>query len=942
MKKIFFIGLALFLSLSLINIIHKIQWKEPSDGLIWEEKPSGLFLRGVETSKINKDLILEKGVRLLSINGIKVKKRADLFKILWGNRIGEELYYELEKNNERLVAKIKLISSRTDLLYFYLAFLGIFSFIVSFIVYEEKEKNNQYYYFFFLMFLLFGFYSFSATGKFNTLDWIFFWTDRFSFILFPAAFLNFALIFPERKHFLKNKPFYQFLLYFPSIFLIMINFYIIHNVSFQLKVKDISLIISGLSKINIFFFGFLVLIPLFVMYNSFIKARDLIIKNQIKWILLGLSLGIVPFILFYLIPFSMDVHPSRVQEFTVLFQILVPVSFVYAIKKWRIMDIEVLVKKSINYFLSFILLFFIYIYLSYKTEIFKDDKYSYFILGVLAIILGATLYFPLKNFISYFFNRVFFKKEFFERKKVLSKIRNFSLRNLDELSNSIIEAINKVVSVDRLGIFLAKNDVNSFTLLSEKGEIFSNRDYNFSNRFLNKLKSDEYFYVYSLKEAAEKFPEDIEFLKDSRMFQFMPLRSDGNIIGFIGMGKKIDGKFLNSEDWEIMKTIQLSASLSIENAKLWKELENKIKDLQRLKDFNERIIESLKAGVVVVDKNENIIGWNKFSEVIFGKKREDVIGKNIKDIIESNIYSSLFTQVKKDYYLFLNRIGLNLPTGERRLFDVSRSSFLGEDDVYMGTIFMFEDITDKITIQQQLITSERLASIGLLAAGIAHEINTPLTGISSYIQYLLKTPSEDEKLPEILKKIESQTERVGRIVKSLLSFSRQGRPSVQKIKLEEMISDIISLLDYKIKKSRIDLNLALKESLMVWGDRDKLQQVFLNIISNAIDAMSKGGVLSIDIQETKGNAIIRIQDTGIGIKKEHLPRIFDPFFTTKGFGKGTGLGLSISYGIIKEHGGDIEVQSEEGKGTTFTIELPIENKKLLNYEDFEGESKNGL
>ena len=241
-----------------------------------------------------------------------------------------------------------------------------------------------------------------------------------------------------------------------------------------------------------------------------------------------------------------------------------------------------------------------------------------------------------------------------------------------------------------------------------------------------------------------------------------------------------------------------------------------------------------------------------------------------------------------------------------------------------GTIIVFEDITEKISLQQQLLTSEKLASIGLLSAGVAHEINTPLTGISSYVQMLQKKLT-DSHYAQILEKIETQTDRVGRIIKNLLNFARNpSDSSFQRVDLKESLEEIISLIDYKLKTMNIELELALAPVPPVQAQGERLQQVFINIILNALDAMPEGGKLRIELSRAGREAAVKIADTGAGIKAEHLPRIFDPFFTTKGIGKGTGLGLSISYAIIKEHEGRIQVESEPGKGTTFTIVIPMD------------------
>ncbi|MFQ6038961.1 MAG: sensor histidine kinase, partial [Candidatus Aminicenantales bacterium] len=222
----------------------------------------------------------------------------------------------------------------------------------------------------------------------------------------------------------------------------------------------------------------------------------------------------------------------------------------------------------------------------------------------------------------------------------------------------------------------------------------------------------------------------------------------------------------------------------------------------------------------------------------------------------------------------------------------------------------------------------------LLSAGVAHEINTPLTGISSYVQLLQKKLS-DPAHSHVLEKIEAQTERVAKIVKNLLNFARNpSEASFYKVDLKQSLMEIISLIEYKLKNMNIDLELDLKPLPAIWAQGERIQQVFINIILNAMDAMPEGGKLRIALSRSDNQAVVAIEDTGTGIKSQHLPHIFDPFFTTKGLGKGTGLGLSISYAIIKEHEGRVTVESELKKGSRFTIFIPmdLDKRKVRDHE----------
>jgi signal transduction histidine kinase len=250
---------------------------------------------------------------------------------------------------------------------------------------------------------------------------------------------------------------------------------------------------------------------------------------------------------------------------------------------------------------------------------------------------------------------------------------------------------------------------------------------------------------------------------------------------------------------------------------------------------------------------------------------------------------------------------------------------VGSEEEPKGTIVIFEDVTLRVELETQLQLKEKMASLGLLAAGVAHEVNTPLTGISSFTQMLQDQMSDNDPRHKLLAKIEKQTERASKIVNNLLNFARQGRAHFMPVRINDVIRDVLSLLEHQLTRARVKVRLELSDDVPeVLGDENKLQQVFLNLILNARDAMPSGGWLTIRTRSSGDEVAASVSDTGVGIGQEDIKRIYDPFFTTKRAGaSGTGLGLSITYGIIQEHSGHINVESALEQGTSFQIRLPV-------------------
>ena len=275
----------------------------------------------------------------------------------------------------------------------------------------------------------------------------------------------------------------------------------------------------------------------------------------------------------------------------------------------------------------------------------------------------------------------------------------------------------------------------------------------------------------------------------------------------------------------------------------------------------------------------------------------------------------------------LYKFRLALPTGETRVANMAIAPLMTRDFVVVGRIVLVDDITDRMELEAQLTQSEKLSSIGLLAAGVAHEVNTPLAVISSYAQMLAKQMrpmmEQDARLGPVLEKITQQTFRASEIVNGLLNFSRTGGTEFASVDLNRLLHDTLTLVEHQFKTAGIRVETEFDARLpRIHGNEGKLQQVVLNLLLNARDAMQgshDARITDCDGAE-RGLVSVVVEDFGGGIEPEHMHRIFDPFFTTKtkprnGEHKGTGLGLAVSYGIMQEHAGKMHVESEVGVGT---------------------------
>lgn len=265
--------------------------------------------------------------------------------------------------------------------------------------------------------------------------------------------------------------------------------------------------------------------------------------------------------------------------------------------------------------------------------------------------------------------------------------------------------------------------------------------------------------------------------------------------------------------------------------------------------------------------------------------------------------------------------------GEKKLVSLTESFIRNNEDEIVGRSQILRDLTEIKMREEQIQQSERLATVGHMAAGVAHEVGNPLTAISSLVQ-VCQRKTEDLFLQDQLKKVRDHIQRINKIVRDLVDFSRPSTMKAEQVQVNEIINSAVGLLQHDARCRDVDFQLSLSSSLpRISCVPDQIHQVLVNLLLNAVDAMKEveGPEVKITTKQQNGSAEITISDIGKGIKEEHKSRIFEPFFTTKEVGSGTGLGLSVSHGIINKMGGSIRVESSQGKGASFIIQLPTNN-----------------
>lgn len=355
------------------------------------------------------------------------------------------------------------------------------------------------------------------------------------------------------------------------------------------------------------------------------------------------------------------------------------------------------------------------------------------------------------------------------------------------------------------------------------------------------------------------------------------------------------------------------------------ELQQLLEVIERAKQMWQATFDAIRDPVAIISEDFDIERGNLAISSIAEVDIKEMIGKKCYKVFAGRnkvCDGCPLTQAIEKNHVAISKLDNQV---HRLDFEASAHPYPGGPERSKAAVVHYRNITEERRLQQELIQQEKMAAIGMLAGGVAHEINNPLGGILAFTQLIMRELKQEDPMRSDMEEIERAAVRCKKIVADLLDFSRasSGRER-QPVDMNFLIEKIVPFIKTELKSLNIELVLDLNKGLpKVIGDANRLQQVFLNLLTNACHSMDRGGRLIVSTFRKNGDLCVGFRDNGCGIAKENLPRIFDPFFTTKGPGKGTGLGLSISYRIIKEHDGSIDVESEPGKGTLFTVRLPV-------------------
>ena len=913
---------------AILNFDQRARFESPDDGVAWKDTDRGIEAWKVTVGSPAWQAGVRQGDRLLEIGGQSASSALQVTKRVWRAGLWSQVRYKVERAGESFETPVVISPAPKPLTAEnYLRVVGLIYLFIGIFIFIRRWNAPRAVHFYVFCLVSFVLYSFHYSGKLDAFDYEVYWAGVVARLLAPALLLHFAFVFPERSQSFLKEFAKLSLVYGPPLLLLLLHLNVAGGTLGFLPWLGARV---ALDQLELGYLALCFVLAGLVFYHSFRRAPSGVLRQQLKWLAGGTLAGTLPFALLYILPYALNPLLKPWMVFSSLSLILIPLCFGYAIIRYRLMDVDIIFKRGLAHTAAtaaVAAVFFSLVGLS--GDIFHTSTNDRLVV-VLAITIASFLFQPVREWIQGRLDHFFYRDRLDYRRTLIEFGRTLTNEvRLDPMLSSVMDRISQTLLVDRLAIFVEDEEQPGQLKLARSMGVRAHAPLDLSFLEASRPQMARGALFFESPRFVQNVSDSVrETLGHLDLNYYVPCRIREHSIAVLGLGKTVDGDFLSSDDVELVQTIAGYVAVALDNAQLYSSLEQKALEIARLKDFSENIVESLNVGVLAVDLTGSVESWNTRMEQLFGVARQEALGSSLDAVLPAELATEIAARRDEEQITGIYKQRLH-HQGKTLTLNVSITPLVSKSGDHIGRLLLFDDVTQRERMEEQMSQTEKLTSLGLLAAGVAHEVNTPLAVISNYIQMLAKQMPESDPRHSIIEKIVKQTFRASEIVNNLLNFSRTGAGEAANIDVNKVVEDTLALVSHPLKASQIQVVKNLSQDLpAVRGSANKLQQVFLNLFLNARDAMPSGGILEVRTNAHNGSVEIEVVDTGAGIPREHIHRIFDPFFTTKASGRGTGLGLSVSYGIIKEHAGKVDVRSAPGKGTSFHVEFPAVRKPI--------------
>ena len=668
-----------------------------------------------------------------------------------------------------------------------------------------------------------------------------------------------------------------------------------------------------------------------ISYARDIQKTSGVKRAELAFILIGAAVTLSTVLLFFVLGFV--INRSTLVWFAPFRILLLSLIVAYGMATRKIMDVGLFLRRAISYGVLTTYLLALYgavwwLVVQVTASLFYSTDHTFAHIAAALVCTFAMA--PARGFSQSLADRLFVGGDGIDFRATVSKAAAIleSVTTLPDLLRRFATTIGQAIGTDSVTIYLARRKVFRKSYPSSAGTVDQFKEEEPLVQWLathhEPLILEE---LHRVRATATTFAVRRQ-LEAAGAAAAVGILSRERLVGIMLLGPRLSGRIYGSTEQSALQVLCGQLAVAIENAELFTEVQN-------ARIYNEILLQNLTTGVVAADADGRVTVFNQEAAQIAGlntnggERTVNDLPAPLRDIIQTTLTSG---ERQED-----REVELRAAAGST-FARASSATFRGQGGELLGALMVVTDITALKRLELQIRRSDRLASLGTLSAGMAHEIKNPLVSIKTFAQLLPERYQESDFRATFSSLIVHEIDRIDSLVNQLLRFARPAKPLLRPMHMHEVLEKTFQLVQHRLYQKEIKITRMFEASLdTIRADSDQMEQVFLNFFLNAMDAMKRGGELTVETEIRTGDSLvthllpadeerhealcISIRDTGEGIKKEDIARVFDPFFTTKDFG--TGLGLSVVHGIIEEHGGQIEVESEVAKGTVFHIFLPL-------------------
>ncbi|MGH9159702.1 MAG: PAS domain S-box protein, partial [Vicinamibacteraceae bacterium] len=760
---------AALLALDVSTFFAQATWREVEDGVLWEARPDGVVAVEVAAESAGEEAGLRAGDMLLAINDQPVDSVEQVFNWQHGSARGTRLQYRIRSASGPRIDTIELAPAPSGhrSVYFPFAAVGIFTLLVGCSIRLQRPHHQATLHFFWLTIAFFGICAFSYTGQFDRLDWVYYWADVVAMLALPPLFMHFALVFPERPNAWVRTAAGRLLVplvYAPAVLLGGARAAVFVP---EVNGETFSRLLERIDRLEMVYLAAGLIAGLAIMVHALRRMRSVTARRQLRWIVWGTTLGALPFIAGYALPWMLGFEPWGQLGLLAIPLALVPLAFASAVVHYRLMDVEVIIKRTVMYATAIAAIAAIYaVLLKLASELLLGGSQpANSVIAVLATLVVVLLAPIVKNAIQTALDKAHYRDRYDYRRALIGFARDLN-RDLDihRLSERLVHRVMETLDVDRMALLSTPLSASP----EQPGALAAIHQRGFSEgpvRLSRDSGIGEWLaagHAVALDEllTARRFSGDeVRSWREQGVHYFVPCHSKEGLIAVMALGARPTDEPLSSEDMTLLSAVAGQVATAIENGRLYHQLHEKARELDRLHGFNENVLQSLQDGLLVIDLENRVVRWNIAMEQLHGLSAQAAIGRRLDELFDAAFLDTVGrAQQGGGPAAIAYRVPLttrhpassssvpeappsdNAAHVERRtlLVNAAMAPLRTSGGETAGTILIIEDTTQRVQLEEQLRISEKMASLGLLAAGVAHEVNTPLTGISSFTQMLLQ------------------------------------------------------------------------------------------------------------------------------------------------------------------------------------------------------------